>query len=43
MLGGWAVSMLFSLAPVAVIIVLFILIYKRIRDKENEDFEDRDY
>jgi len=43
MFGGLAISILFSVVPIAVIILLIYLIYKRIKDKEKEEFEKRDY
>ncbi len=43
MLGGLVISFLISAVPIALIIILIFLIYKRLKDKEKEEFEKRDY
>ncbi|MEA3495797.1 MAG: hypothetical protein U9R42_07155 [Bacteroidota bacterium] len=43
MFGGLAISFLMSAVPIAIIIILIYLIYKRLKDKENEGFEKRNY
>jgi len=36
-------SLISILLPVALVILLIYLIYKRFKDKEKEDFEKREY
>lgn len=42
-IGGFILSLLSVVIPVGLIILLIYLIYKRLKDKEKEDFEKRDY
>jgi len=41
--GGMFLSFIGVLIPVALLVILIYLIVKRIQDKENEEFEKRDY
>lgn len=41
MFTGIFISILFGLIPAAMVVIIIVLIVKRIRDKEREDFEKR--
>lgn len=43
MFGGFVISVLISVAPIIVIGLILYLIYKRLKDKDNEKFEKRDW
>jgi len=43
MFAGFTISFLFSAVPIAVIIIIIYLIYKRLKDRDNEKFEKREY
>ncbi|HPD65191.1 MAG TPA: hypothetical protein P5050_05050 [Bacteroidia bacterium] len=42
-IGGFIMSLLSVIIPVGLVVLLIYLIYKRLKDKEKEDFEKRDY